>query len=72
LTTVFDEAWAKIEAANSPLCRDANVAAARVLLAKWVIAKGHAGERDANKFVEDAVVFMAGLELPLPSPTPDR
>ena len=68
LTTVFDRAWAKIELAKSPLSEERNVAAARVALAKWVVAKGHSGERDVDKLVEDAVVFMAGLKLPLPKP----
>jgi hypothetical protein len=66
LTAVFDQAWAKIAAAGSPLSEDGNVAAARVLLAKWVLAKGQTGVRDVNRLVDDAVVFMAGLKLPLP------
>jgi hypothetical protein len=67
LTTAFDQVWGKIVASHSPLAENGNADAARLLLAKWMIARTRGGERDLNRLIEDAMEYMAKLKLPLPS-----
>jgi hypothetical protein len=66
LTTAFDQAWAKIVTSRSPLADEGNAPAARLLLARWMIARTQAGESDLNRLVEGAMEYMAKLKLPLP------
>jgi hypothetical protein len=66
LTTAFDQTWAKIVASHSPLADKGNADAARLLLAKWMIARTQGGERDPNRLIEGAMEYMAELKLPLP------
>jgi hypothetical protein len=68
LTTAFDQAWAKVVASRSPLADESNADAARLLLARWMIASTQGGERDANRLIEGAMEYMATLKLPLPPP----
>jgi len=68
MMAAFDRAWQTIIASNSPLGEDGNAAAARLLLAKWIIAETQAGERNPKRLVEGAVEYMATLKLPLSGP----
>jgi hypothetical protein len=68
LTTAFDEAWAKVVASRSPIADESNAGAARSLLARWIIAVTHGGERDGARLIEDAMEYMATLKAPLPRP----
>ena len=64
LTTAFDQTWAKVVASHSPLADKGNADAARLLLAKWTIARTQGGERDPNRLIEGAIEYMAELQLP--------
>jgi hypothetical protein len=66
LTTAFDQTWAKIVASQSPLAESENAHAARLILAKWMIARTRAGERDLNRLIEDAMEYMAKVKPPPP------
>jgi hypothetical protein len=66
LTTAFDQTWAKVVASHSPLANEENADAARLLLAKWMIARTQGGERDPDRLFEGATKFMAELKLQLP------
>ena len=66
LTTAFDQTWATVVASHSPLANKDNADAARLLLAKWMIARTQGGERDPNRLIEGAMEYMAELKLPLP------
>ena len=66
LTTAFDQTWANIVASHSPLANKDNADAARLLLAKWMIARTQGGERDSNRLIEGAMEYIAELKLPLP------
>jgi hypothetical protein len=65
LTTAFDQTWAKIVASHSPLADEDDADAARLLLAKWMVARTQEGERDPNRLIEGAMEYMAELKLPL-------
>ena len=64
LTTAFDQAWDKAVASHSPLADKDNADAARLLLAKWMIARTQGGERDPNRLIEGAIEYVAELQLP--------
>jgi hypothetical protein len=65
LTEAFDQAWARVVASSSPLAEEDNADAARLLLARWMIARTRGGEMDINRLVEGAMEYMAKLKLPL-------
>jgi hypothetical protein len=62
LTTAFDQAWDKIVASGSPLAENGNAAAARLIMAKHMIARTRAGEMDLNRLIEDAMEYMAKVK----------
>jgi hypothetical protein len=66
LTTAFDNAWSKVVTSRSPLADEGNAEQARLLLARWMIARTRGGERDMDRLIEGAMEYMVKLKLLLP------
>ena len=58
LGAAFDRAWQTVQTSGSPLAAEKHAAATREILAKKILAAGHRGERDVNRLVEEALVFL--------------
>jgi len=65
LGEAFDSAWTKIVASRSPLAEESNADRARLILAKWLIARIKQGEPNQGRLLEDAIGYMASLRFPL-------
>jgi hypothetical protein len=58
LASAFDTAWEAVRISGGPLAEDGNASSTRERLAKRIIVKGQAGERDAKRLVDDALANL--------------
>jgi hypothetical protein len=59
LTCAFDEAWASLRTSSSWLCQEPASEAARMILAKRIIAAAGKGEQNVSALADDAVKYLA-------------
>ena len=59
LGLAFDTAWEAVRRSGSPLGADEVASSTRELLAKRIIERAHAGEREPKQLVDDALAYIA-------------
>jgi hypothetical protein len=59
LTCAFDEAWASVRTSSSWLHQEPGSEAARMILAKRIIAAAGKGEQTVSALADDAVKYLA-------------
>jgi hypothetical protein len=59
LIAAFEKAWETVLRSGSSLAAVEHASATRELLAKYVIDRVQAGERDLKKLIDDAVAHLA-------------
>jgi tartrate dehydratase beta subunit/fumarate hydratase class I family protein len=60
LASAFDSAWETVKKSGSHLAADGQALSTREILAKRIIERAQAGERDPVKLTSDALSHLAG------------
>lgn len=61
LGTAFEGAWAAVLKSGSPLSSVEKAAETREILARLILNQVEAGERDPQKLIDNALVFLAKM-----------
>jgi hypothetical protein len=67
LVDAFEDAWRRVESSKAPYSDEEYAPAARTIIAKHIIEKAEAGERDPRWLADSALLYLSGQRL---SPTP--
>jgi hypothetical protein len=59
LASAFEDAWETVRKSGSPLASDGQASATREILAKRIIERAKAGERDSKTLANDALFHLA-------------
>jgi hypothetical protein len=59
LAHAFEDAWHRVESSRAPYSTDEYAPAARTIIAKHIIEKAEAGERDPRWLADSAILFAA-------------
>jgi hypothetical protein len=60
LASAFESAWETVKKSGSPLAADGQALSTREILAKRIIERAQAGERDPVKLTSDALAHLTG------------
>jgi hypothetical protein len=59
LASAFEVAWETVKKSGSPLAENDNAPLTREIMAKRIIETAQTGERNPQRLVEDAIIFVA-------------
>lgn len=63
LEDAFEQAWHRAECSKAPWASDEYSAAARMILAKYIINQAKAGERDPRWLADSALLYLSRQKL---------
>lgn len=58
LASAFEIAWETVKKSGSPLAENGNAPLTREIIAKRIIETAQTGERNPQRLVEDAIIFV--------------
>ena len=58
-TSAFEVAWETVKKSGSPLAENGSATLIREIMAKRIIETAQTGERNPQRLVEDATIFVA-------------
>jgi hypothetical protein len=63
LEDAFEDAWRRVEASKAPYGSEEYALAGRTIIAKHVVRSAKAGERDARRLADSALLYLSSQKL---------